>query len=219
MIFSASTFKWVGTLDALATAGCRVVALDLPSYSGQFASDDVKRRLLGDFLAQIGWHRKVVVVAASMGGTVGSPYVLSAGPDKVAGYVSVSALLPVEVASQVPTLLIWGENDSPTSTKAKAHQRSFANHQMVIIPDAPHPAYLKEPTLFNELLVQFATSQVKSSQVTAGSSLTSSSSSTQPNSQPAIMMPSGGGGGVRLALAAEWRGAVSKHRLNEASEL
>ena len=73
MIFSASTFKWVGTLDALATAGCRVVALDLPSYSGQFASDDVKRRLLGDFLAQIGWHRKVVVVAASMGGTVGSP--------------------------------------------------------------------------------------------------------------------------------------------------
>ena len=56
-IFSADTWKWVGTLDELALAGipdCSIVALDLQRYRGQFASQAVRNRLLNDFLLAIG---------------------------------------------------------------------------------------------------------------------------------------------------------------------
>ena len=105
----------------------------------------------------MGWSdRKVVVVAASMGGTVGAPFVL-AHPNTVAGYVSVSAQLdPRQSKSDVPALLVWGEHDDPSSAKAQAHIGCFRSHQLVVVKDAPHPAYLKEPSFFNALVANFA---------------------------------------------------------------
>ncbi len=169
MAFSASTWKVTGTLDALAEAGLPAVALDLHGYSGQFASASVRRMLLGSFLRAIGWSHPVVVVAASMGGTVGAPYVLQADARAVAGYVSVSALLSSEGASHsdVPALLIWGDQDSPSSSKAKAHEKLFTTHQKVVLPDAPHPAYLKWPKAFNALVVAFASGKQASPSVLA----------------------------------------------------
>mmetsp|Transcript_36836 Transcript_36836/g.73431 ORF Transcript_36836/g.73431 Transcript_36836/m.73431 type:complete len:149 (-) Transcript_36836:825-1271(-) len=73
MAFSASTWKYIGAMDRLANAGMRAVALDLPQYSGPYSSEAVRNRLLRDFLSALGWHHKVVVCAASMGGTVGFP--------------------------------------------------------------------------------------------------------------------------------------------------
>ena len=163
-VFSAETWKYVGTLDAFAVAGMRVVAPDMKRYSGDFSNVDLRQRLLKDFLDAIGWKRRpksVLVIAASMGGTVAIPY-LQAEPTTVAGYVSISALGLGDSGNgggssgAIPALLIWGELDHPTSAKAEAHKRRFVTHQMVVIPDAPHPAYLKEPRLFNELVVRFA---------------------------------------------------------------
>jgi abhydrolase domain-containing protein 14 len=161
LAFRADVWKFTGTLDALAGAGTRAIALDLPGYAGAFATDAVRARLVRDFLVAISWpegHR-VVVLAASMGGLVGAPYVLQAGEAAVAGYISVSALLSSEggTGSAVPALLIWGEYDSPESTKARAHEQLFPSHQKVVIPRAPHPAYLKDPQLFNSLVVRFVT--------------------------------------------------------------
>ena len=59
----------------------------------------------------------------------------------------------------MPALLVWGERDDPTSAKERAHEQLFTTHELVVIPDAPHPAYLKEPELFNALVVRFASSQ------------------------------------------------------------
>jgi abhydrolase domain-containing protein 14 len=159
MAFTASTWKFVGTLDALANAGIPAVALDLHGYGGQYASASVRKSLLRQFLQAIGWSHPVVVVAASMGGTVGAPFVLQAPHvQAVAGYVSVSALLSgVGVShSNVPALLVWGDQDSPNSNKAIAHENMFTTHQKVVLPDAPHPCYLKWPKAFNALLVAFA---------------------------------------------------------------
>ena len=157
MAFSAATWKIVGTLDVLASAGIQVVALDLPGYGGEVRNPEVRRTLLRRFLAAYGWGRKVVIVAASAGGSVGSPYVLSAGNERIAGYVSVSAVLDDEGFnhSSVPALLVWGELDAPTSGKAKAHERLFSTHLMVVMPNAPHPCYLKDPGFFNARLLQF----------------------------------------------------------------
>ena len=79
MAFTAETWKWTGTLDALSDEGFTVVALELTQYAGQYASDAVRQRLLRDFLKAAGLEkRRLVVVAASMGGLVGSPYVRDA---------------------------------------------------------------------------------------------------------------------------------------------
>jgi len=165
--FSAKTWQVVGTLDALAGAGLRVVALDLPGYgtyqSGkQKQASAARRTLVSELIAALGYKKKVLVVAASMGGTYGSPWVVQ-NPSQVAGYVSVSALLDtgagkpdVAALSQLPSLLVWGELDSPSSQKARQQEELFLHSQKVVIPDAPHPCYLKEPELFNALVLRFA---------------------------------------------------------------
>ena len=91
-------------------------------------------------------------------------------------------------SSEVPALLIWGELDQPTSSKAKAHERLFATHQMIVVPNAPHPCYLKEPAMFNALLVQFA----------GGASAHGGALPSSPSSVPT------------LKVAADWRGGRSK---------
>lgn len=167
--FSAETWRFVGTVHALAVeASVRVVVPDLENYQGAYARSDVQQRLLQDFLRAIGWQprpKSLMIVAASQGGAVATPYVLDPrNAAFLAGYVSVSGRIaaPATVeetaasAAHVPTLLIWGGQDHPNSPKAKKHKRLFPSHQMVVLPDAPHAAYLSEPLLFNELIVRFA---------------------------------------------------------------
>lgn len=130
MVFTADTWKWVGTIDALAEAGFRVVALELKHYAGEYASEAVRTSLLRSFLKALGWPaspRSVLVVAASAGGSVGAPFVLDPKTaPSVAGYVSVSALGirgNASGPSSVPALLVWGALDQPTSAKEQAHER------------------------------------------------------------------------------------------------
>lgn len=166
--FSARTWQVVGSLDALIKAGFRVVAVDLPGYghslSGtQKQSAAARSYFLTSLLKQMRVTSKVLVVAASMGGSYGSPFVL-AHPEQVSGYVSVSAVLdqssvashPNSSARRLPALLVWGSLDSPGSSKARAQEELFKASQKVVMENAPHPAYLKDPAFFNTLLLTFA---------------------------------------------------------------
>ena len=159
-VFSARTWQVVGTLDALADAGVRSVALELPGsangLSGPRQSTAHMRTLLGAFVRELGWQHRVLVVAASRGGMVGSPFLFEQ-PEQAAGYVSVAALLDKPSGantSSVPALVIWGALDSPG--RSEATMRAFTSAHRVILPDAPHPAYLKEPARFSELVLAFA---------------------------------------------------------------
>ena len=80
--FTARTWQVVGTLDALAAAGLRVLAVDLPGYGLSAAVDMPAQRK--DFVAHFlhalpNTPRRVLLVAASMGGTFGAPLVLGLG--------------------------------------------------------------------------------------------------------------------------------------------
>ena len=80
--FTARTWQVVGTLDALAAAGLRVLAVDLPGYGLSAAVDMPAQRK--DFVAHFlhalpNTPRRVLLVAASMGGTFGAPLVLVLG--------------------------------------------------------------------------------------------------------------------------------------------
>ena len=162
--FSARTWQILGSLDALATSGLsiRAIAVDLPGF-GDFksgrAKDSAEQRdtLVHRLLRALGWQRRVLVVAASMGGSYGAPFVLN-HPSQAAGSLPVAALglrgsTPV---SSVPTLVLWGELDSPNSPRAQAYARVFSRSQKIVFADAPHPCYLKAPARFNRLLLAFA---------------------------------------------------------------
>mmetsp|Transcript_20548 Transcript_20548/g.62688 ORF Transcript_20548/g.62688 Transcript_20548/m.62688 type:complete len:284 (+) Transcript_20548:22-873(+) len=167
--FSARTWQIIGVLDAVGGAGFHAVALDLPGYgsglSGRQRQSPTERRLLlPKFLDAIGWDlvRKVVVVAASMGGAYALPFVI-AHPERVAGYVTAAALLDPEVVagcshepcSTIPSLIVWGELDSPGGNKALVTESLFAAHQKVVYRNAPHPCYLKYPDVFTRHLLEF----------------------------------------------------------------
>lgn len=162
--FSARTWQLVGSLDVLAASGLsiRAIAVDLPGF-GDFKSgtrkDDAEQRdtLVYRLLRALGWKRRVLVVAASMGGGYGAPFVLK-NPTQAAGYVPVAALGLRASAppSSVPTLVLWGELDTPNSPRAQAYSRVFSRSQKIVFADAPHPCYLKAPARFNRLLLAFA---------------------------------------------------------------
>ncbi|MCH2188135.1 alpha/beta hydrolase, partial [Myxococcota bacterium] len=58
--------------------------------------------------------------------------------------------------SAVPTLVIWGEKDSlmPVA-QASTLAASFKNSEVLILPEARHPAYLDQPEKFHKALLQF----------------------------------------------------------------
>ena len=146
--FSARTWQVVGVLDALGQAGVRAIAIDLPGY-GTFKSGrerdepGLRETFVKRFLLALGWTKRVVVVAASMGGGYGNAFVHNY-PTQVAGYIPVAAVgLRSADPSTVPALVLWGALDSPESARAYAYGKVFSNSQKIIFADAPHPCYLK----------------------------------------------------------------------------
>ena len=149
-VFSARTWQIVGSLDQLASHGYQACAIDLRSRGAN------RHTLVSEFLDALGWRHRVLVVAASAGGMYGTPFVF-AHPERVAGYVSIAALMdgsPRNGSSTVPALAIWGELDRPQ--RAGPTLSAFASSHLVIFPGAPHPAYLKDPLRFNKLILEFA---------------------------------------------------------------
>jgi len=168
-VFKAQTWNEVGSLEALAKAGFRAIAIDLPGYGDHLSgskklSSAAKETFLHDFIEvavpDVAAGQKVGIIAASMGGSVATPFVVN-HPDAIAGYVPVAAVLEVtsmrkrQNVAELPTLIVWGENDHPDSSRARMYKTLFPQHQMYVMPDAPHPCYLKDPELFNSLLIDF----------------------------------------------------------------
>lgn len=167
--FSARMWQEIGVLDAVGLAGMRAVAPDLPGYANGLSGhrkqiQQDRQTFLVQFLDVLGWpsSSKVVVVAASMGGTYGLPFVI-AQPERVAGYVTIAALLDSLATagcsdtpcSSAPCLLIWGELDDANGDKPRMTEALFGIHQKVVYPNAPHPCYLKYPELFSRQVLSF----------------------------------------------------------------
>ncbi len=157
--FDSEPWKDLGTLDALAGAGFRAVALDLPGFgkSPRWAFD--RSTFLAELLPALGLGRPVLV-APSMSGSVSFPLILQ-HPELVTGFVAVAPAGTPRYArrlknSPVPTLVVWGSHDRvfPMS-QAKLLAACFKKASVVILPDAQHPAYLDQPDRFHESLLNY----------------------------------------------------------------
>ncbi|MEZ5140094.1 MAG: alpha/beta hydrolase [Acidimicrobiales bacterium] len=154
-------------LDRVSGAGWRTVAVDLPGYG------DTPRRAEGpgdqaEFLAalvdELGGPERVVVVSPSRSGDWSLPYVTIHPDPPLAGFVPVApvgidGLVRPAGAPPVPTLSIWGSEDS-TYSEARAQHLVDAlggepTARTEVIDGASHAAYDDHPDEFSELLLDF----------------------------------------------------------------
>ena len=101
-----------------------------------------------------------VIVSPSMSGSFSVPLLLRK-PSMFAGYVPVAPGVAGEHSSQefaavsgVPALIVYGERDS-MGTRASKLLSAIPGSHLMMIKGASHPAYLDEPDLFHERLLEF----------------------------------------------------------------
>jgi len=157
--FDASTWQKLGTIDVLAKAGYRIVAVDLPGHGHSPQRPTDPSTFGAEMLDELGIDR-AVVVSPSMSGRFSLPLVLQ-HPERVAGFVPIAPVGAVEFAkklheSPVPTLVVWGEEDQlfPPS-QARSLAAGFARAKVLILAGARHPAYLDRPEEFHTALLKF----------------------------------------------------------------
>ncbi|HEX9815071.1 MAG TPA: alpha/beta hydrolase [Myxococcota bacterium] len=157
--FNATTWKTLGTLNVLGDAGYRAVAIDLPGSGTSPGWNVTPKTFLADLLVPLDIGRPVLI-SPSRSGNVSFPLILD-HPDKVSGYVPIAPVGAKEYASKlkaspVPALIVWGERDQLfPPAMAKTLAASFKTAEVVILPEAKHPAYLDQPDQFHAALLKF----------------------------------------------------------------
>lgn len=157
--FSSATWKEIGTLEALASAGYQAFAIDLPGFGKSEPASVAPSEWLGELLGRL-TIGSPILLAASMSGGYALPFI-TAHPERIAGFVAVA---PVSIPTYsehfhkitTPVLAIWGEHDHliPLS-EAESLVKSVEQGQLVVIPNGTHAPYMSNPSLFNQELLQF----------------------------------------------------------------
>ena len=157
--FSSETWRQIGTLEALTSAGDYAIAVDLPGFGKSQAASAAPDVWMGELLDRLNLEVPVLL-AASMSGRYALPFIVSQ-PERIAGFVAVA---PVGIGNYrdrlpsitAPVLAVWGERDTLIPIEdAELLVHSVPRGELIVIPDGTHAPYMSNPALFNQELVRF----------------------------------------------------------------
>uniref|UniRef100_UPI0037E99EEE putative protein-lysine deacylase ABHD14B n=1 Tax=Semicossyphus pulcher TaxID=241346 RepID=UPI0037E99EEE len=164
--FSSENWLSIGTLDTLAKAGCRAVAIDLPGL-GRSKSAEAPAAV-GE-LAPAGFLKEVceqlslspvVVISPSLSGMYSLPFLMQ-HQDLIRAYVPVAPICTDKFTAEqyqsvkVPSLIVYGDQDSQLGELSLGNLSNLANHSVVVMKGAGHPCYLDDPDTWHKALTDF----------------------------------------------------------------
>ncbi|CAM9190071.1 unnamed protein product, partial [Choristocarpus tenellus] len=161
--YSAGTWLELGTITLLAEKGYRVAAVNLPVKERSRSRED----LLVDICDGLGMGKgsSPVIVSPSMSGTFSVPFLLH-NTALIRAYVPVApgealrhTAEEFAAVEDVPALIVYGEEDS-MGAQASQLLANIPGSDVLMVPDAPHAAYLFEPNLFHDKLLEFFDTRV-----------------------------------------------------------
>ncbi len=159
MKFKARTWQDLGTIDLLAEAGYRVIALDLPGFGNSPAGEATPDDVLVEAVAALNLG-KPVLVGPSMGGRVSLEFALD-HQELVGGLVLIGAVGVEENKSRLssltmPVQIVWGGEDAISPlVNGELLAKEIDSAAFTVLDGAPHPCYLDQPQAWHDLLISF----------------------------------------------------------------
>jgi len=157
--FDATTWEGLGTLDLLAAAGYRAIAVDLPGYGRSRDARGAEDAFLGRLVRKMGLVSPVVV-APSMSGRFAYP--LAVDPrSALGGLVAVAPAGTPEfgdrlASSGVPLLVVWGDQDAVFPlAQGRRLAAAVPDGRLAVLEGAGHACYLDRPDRFHRVLLDF----------------------------------------------------------------
>src|SRR5262245_23766790 len=157
--FSSATWVQIGTIDTLAQAGCRAIAVDLPGFGRSSPSHGSARTWLRILLDLLKIDRPVIV-SPSMSVRYSLPLVTDE-PGRVAGFVAVAPVGIPSFSDQLhritaPVLaLLELYDDLIPQEQADLLVRTITSGRKVVIKGGTHAPYMSAPAAFHAALLEF----------------------------------------------------------------
>lgn len=164
--FSSENWLNIGTLDILARAGCRAVAIDLPGLGHSKSAEApaaVGELAPAGFLKEVCEELKlspVVVISPSLSGMYSLPFLMQ-HQDLIRGYIPVAPICTDKFTGEqyhsvkVPSLIVYGDQDSQLGELSLHNLSNLANHSVVVIKGAGHACYLDDPDTWHKAVTDF----------------------------------------------------------------
>ncbi|ROK31199.1 Protein ABHD14B [Anabarilius grahami] len=140
--FSSENWLTVGTLETLAAAGYRAVAIDLPGLGQSKAAEapaPVGQLAPAVFLRQVceGLNTgPVVIISPSLSGMYSLPFLF-------------------QHSEQTPALIVYGDQDTQLGEASLSNLSHLPNHKVVVMKGAGHPCYLDDPETWHKAILDF----------------------------------------------------------------
>jgi abhydrolase domain-containing protein 14 len=157
--FDCRNWLELGTLEVLAAAGFRAVAIDLPGYGRSSGIVAKEEEFLWLALPMLDLKQPVVVFP-SMSGRFAFPLIV----DHPAALKGIVPIAPVGVndwgpkiaGKELPALVVWGESDTVVPIQqAEMLRQLLPNSEKLILGKAGHPCYQDDPEGFHAGLLRF----------------------------------------------------------------